>query len=157
MNKSKKFFQKVMALCLAFSFVLTVPAFAQSMDEGEREIISQKQIVMDDGTTAKETITKIKHPAMPFAAYERVTYEKVQEMTNFTVTLTATFSYSKIDKKVSCVSKSGKTSSSTAKVDSVTDTGSGSTCTVKLTYTYNNLGTPTTKSLSMKCDYNGNI
>lgn len=157
MNKIGKLFAKMMALCLVFSCALSVSAFAEGGMEGDREIVSQKQILLEDGTTATETITRIKHPTMLLGTYERVTYEKTTKMTNFTVTLTATFSYSKEDKKVSCVSKFGSASMSSVKINSVTDSGPGRTCTVKLSYTYNNLGTPTTKSMSMKCDYNGNI
>ncbi len=108
----------------------------------------------------ERTVTKITYPASrAYGGYERVTYADQRKFTNFTAVLTATFSYSVKDKKVSCVSKyvTYKNGSANPIQESLTDTGKGRTCTVKFHFSIGSAAGNAKHSMKMKCDYKGNF
>ena len=158
----RKIFQKFISICMIATFIVSsfvTTASAASLDEGvRREVIGSRVITFEDGTKGKETLTRIYNPSdiNVYSVYERGTYEKTYENNNgeLIAKLTATFSYSVEDKKVSCVSKYGQTYRSDIEEVSLTDTGSGRSCTVK--YVFKDwLGFR--KTISIKCDYKGNV
>lgn len=89
------------------------------------------------------------------SSMQYATYEKTREFDNFSIKITARFAYDVQGKTVSCISKYGKIyqSGSSVKEDSLTDTGSGRTCTAKFTVNFNK---GIKQSVSIKCDYKGN-
>ncbi|NDO46365.1 hypothetical protein [Clostridium sp. MD294] len=146
-------------MAISMIFVQVAVASAQMLgQEGMNEEIVYQGIYYDeDGELVKTTIRKITYPSARSGEYERVTYSKENVYENYSITLTATFSYNVTNKEVSCVSKYRTYNKMTPISESLTDTGTGTKCTVRLDYRHNTgLGTKN-KALRMICDYKGNL
>ena len=157
-----KLFQKLVSICVIASMVFANGAvvFANTTQQQgiKKEIVSQETYYDENNELVERTITKITYPSVRSSVYERVTYVKTMKYTNFTASLTATFSYSVADKKVSCVSKYSTYSNGfTPRKESITDTGAGRTCTAKLKFSFNSAMGNSTKTISMKCNYKGDL
>ncbi len=157
-----KLFQKLVSICVIASMVFANGAivFAKTTEQQgiKKEIVSQETYYDENNELVERTITKITYPSVRSSVYERVTYVTKDKGRNYTVSLTATFSYNVADKKVSCVSKYSTYSQNFGlKNESLTDTGSGKKCTVTLKYSHNSGLGYTTKTLKLKCNYKGNL
>ncbi len=157
-----KLFQKLVSICVIASMVFANGAvvFAKTIQQQgiKKQIISQETYYDENNELVERTVIKTTYPSVRANTYKRVTYTDKRKFTDFTASLTATFSYSIADKKVSCVSKYSTYSQNFGlKNESLTDTGSGKKCTVTLKYSHNSGLGYTTKTLKLKCNYKGNL
>lgn len=156
-----KSLKKLVSIIMAISMIFVQVAVASAQTLGQEgmneEIVYQGTYYDEDGELVKTTIRKITYPSARSGEYERVTYSKENAYKNYSITLTATFSYNVTNKEVSCVSKYRTYNKMTPISESLTDTGIGTKCTVRLDYRHNTGLGPKDKALRMICDYKGNL
>ena len=150
----KKLVSIIMAISMIFVQVAVASAQTLGQEGMNEEIVYQGTYYDEDGELVKTTIRKITYPSARSGEYERVTYSKENAYKNYSITLTATFSYNVTNKEVSCVSKYSKYTNLTPTEEIITDTGKGTKCTASLTFYFS--GKFNKKTHEIICDYKGN-
>lgn len=150
-------------LMLGIFFSTSIPAKATTIFPSKTSIV-----MLEDGNYLETTI--IDEPKVPsgislLSATKTITRTKITRFKNkngsilWSVSITATFTYNGSTSKCTSCSHSTTCPSSTWKIKSVSSSRSGNSATAKAiaTRSFNNISENYTKTVTIKCDKNGNV